>query len=163
MKMKIDFRPNLHARSGKLFAGRKAHGEAVHAGAFLRKGLVTLDSSLLEDAPELIRILTHEMFHFVWRRLGNSARLEWEHLLAAERTVFDLGWSAESRRRAMTRADVKLRTKRWREYCCEAFCDTAAWVFSPRLPHDEVSLPAAARQQRRRWFVRLLKERKLPL
>ena len=161
--MKIDFRPNLHARSGKLFAGRRARGEAVNAGAFLSRRRVTLDSSLLDDAPELMRIMAHEMFHFVWRRLDNKTRFEWEKLLASERTVLDLGWSAESRRRVMTRADIKQRTKRWREYCCEAFSDTAAWIFSPRLPHDEFSLPAAARRQRRLWFVRLLKERELPL
>ena len=161
--MKIDFRPNLHARRGKMVAGRLASGEAIHAGALLSKRRVTFDSGLLDDAPELMRIMAHELFHFVWRRLDNATRLDWEQLLASERTRFDLGWSAESRRRAMTREDVRLRTKRWREYCCEAFSDTAAWIFSSGLPHDEFSLPTAARQERRRWFRRLLRERKLPL
>ena len=26
--------------------------------------------------------------------------------------------------------DIAGRTRHWREYCCESFCDTAAWLYS---------------------------------
>ena len=39
---------------------------------------VVLDSELLEQPAELMRILAHELFHFVWRRLDNRARRQWE-------------------------------------------------------------------------------------
>jgi hypothetical protein len=162
--VKIDFRPNLRARRGKLLTGDGADGQPVHAGAFLKQRHITLDSALLDDAPELMRILTHELFHFVWRRLDNTTRREWEQLLAGENTTHDLGWSAEHRRQRLTPADSRRRTKAWREYCCEAFADTAAWLYSPPgWPHEEFSLPAAARRQRKQWFLRLMKKRKLPL
>jgi hypothetical protein len=162
--VKIDFRPNLHARRGKLFAGRNATGEPVHAGAFLKKRRVTLDTELLSDAPELMRILTHELFHFVWWRLDNATRLDWERLLKREKTTKDLGWSAEKRRALLTANDLRRRTKAWREYCCEAFADTAAYVFSPPgRRHEEFALPAAAKRERRRWFLHLMKKKSLAL
>ena len=39
------------------------------------------------------------------------------------------------------------RTRRWREYCCESFCDTAAWMYSGVERHEEFTLggPLAAR------------------
>lgn len=161
--MKIDFRPNLRARRGKLETGPRATGVPVHAGAFLRQRRITLDTELLDDAPELMRILTHEVFHFVWRRLDNASRRDWERLLAAEKSVKDLGWSAQSRREKLTPADARRRTPAWRQYCCEAFADTAAWLFSAGGPHEEFALPAEHRRRRRRWFLELIERRQLGL
>ena len=160
--MRIEFRLNPRARRGKLLTGKGSAGTPVHAGAFLKQRRITLDEALLEDAPELLRILTHELFHFVWRRLDNLTRRDWERLLAAEKTSKDLGWSAEKRREQLTVNDVQRRTKAWRGYCCEAFADTAAWVFSPG-GHEEFSLPAVWKRHRRAWFLALMKQRDLAL
>jgi len=159
----IAFQPDLRAHRGRLTSGAGERGQPVHAGAFLRERRVVLDAELLEHAPELLRILTHELFHFVWRRLDNATRRSWEQVLAAEGTARELGWSAEWRRRELTPGDMARRSKRWREYCCEAFADTAAWMFSAGAAHEEYTLERKHRARRRAWFRHLMKERKLPL
>ncbi|MBY0508096.1 MAG: hypothetical protein K2X03_29555 [Bryobacteraceae bacterium] len=161
--MRIHFEPQLRASRGKLLSGHGA-GTAVHAGSFLRERRMVLDSDLLNHAPELLRILTHELFHFVWRKLDNGTRLRWDALVRAELgSPGELGWSAEWRKAALTPADSRKRTRRWREYLCESFCDSAAWYFSGAAKHPEYTLPAKLRRLRRQWFTRLLAERKLPL
>jgi hypothetical protein len=100
------------------------------------------------------RILLHEIFHFVWVRLGNPRRREWEALLAREwkaRARGEAGWSAEWRKRALRSDDVAQRTLAWREYCCESFCDTGAWVGGGH--EREVTLAARRRETRRSWFT----------
>src|ERR1035441_9078694 len=54
----------------------------------------------------------------------------------------ELSVSAEWRKRALRAADIDGRTRRWREYCCESFCDTAAWLYSARELHEEFTLGA---------------------
>ncbi len=128
---------------------------AVHAGSFLRRGEIVLDSALLESPPELARILIHELFHFVWMKLGNPARRSYELLLESEcrrGVAGELGWSAEHRKRALAARDRIARNRRWREYVCESFCDTAAWLFTSRRRHGEFTLPAPERRLRQRWF-----------
>lgn len=161
--MRIHFEPQLRATRGKLVSGGQA-GAAVHAGSFLRERKIVLDSELLANAPELMRILTHELFHFVWRRLDNATRLSWDGLIRTQlRTPGELGWSAEWRKQALTAADADARSRRWREYLCESFCDSAAWYFSGDLRHPEYTLPAKLRRPRRQWFTQLLSERRLTL
>jgi len=114
-----------------------------------------LDAALLASPGELARILIHELFHFVWPRLGNQARRSYEELLAGEcrrRVRGELGWSAEWRKRALTALDRQQRTRRWREYLCESFCDTAAWFHRGGGRHAEFTLAAPERQARRAWF-----------
>jgi hypothetical protein len=65
----------------------------------------------------------------------------------------ELGWSAEWRKRALAPADLAARTRRWREYCCESFCDTAAWLFAGLPGHSEFTLAGRWRERRRRWFL----------
>jgi hypothetical protein len=123
----------------------------VHAGAFLRERRIAFDCA----GAEFPRILAHELAHFVWLRLGNPRRRSWENLLRAElrsRIPGDLGWSAEWRKKALAPGDIAARTRRWREYCCEAFCDTAAWMWSGIARHPEFTLAAAPCRERRRWF-----------
>ena len=113
---------------------------------------------------ELPRVFVHELFHFVWLRAGNPLRLAWEARMRAEslaRARGDLGWSAEWRKQALTRADVAARSRRWREYCCESFCDTAAWLYSGVRRHPEFTLAAPFRAQRRQWFQRAVERREL--
>ena len=106
-------------------------GNPAHAATFIRKRLILLDKALRDDPAEHARILCHERFHFIWARLGNPLRLSWETLLKSEgQARGETGWSAEWRRQKLIPADLANRTRKWREYCCESFCDTAAWVIT---------------------------------
>lgn len=127
----------------------------VHAGSFLRQRRIVFDCA----PAEFSRIFVHELFHFVWLRLGNPARRSYEVLLASERPRRggELGWSAEWRKDEITSEDVRMRSRRWREYCCESFCDTAAWLYSGAGPHPEFTLAARFRARRRAWFAALVK------
>ena len=49
-------------------------GQPVHAGSFIRKREIVLEPELRADSGELARIFIHELFHFVWIRMGNPAR-----------------------------------------------------------------------------------------
>jgi hypothetical protein len=133
----------------------------VHAAAFLKKREMFMESALLDDAPELLRIFTHEMFHFVWRRLDNESRRAWDELLRREhraKVKGELGWSAELAKQELKPGSLR----RWKDYVCESFCDTAAWFFSNRR-HPEFTLAVHARRVRARWFRELLRNRRLPL
>lgn len=152
--IRISLRPALHAQRGRLLSGKTA-GRAVHAGTFLRKRHIILDSELQEHPKELARILVHEVFHFVWLRLGNATRRSYERLVETEirrRARGELGWSAEWRKQALSPSDLRDRSRRWREYICESFCDSAAWFFSRAPGHGEFTLAPAFRRLRRRWF-----------
>lgn len=146
----------------KLEAGQPL--ERVHARTNLRQRTIELDQALLADAPEFVRITVHEIFHFVWRRLDNATRLSWQQMLEGEvrqRVPGELGWSAEWRKAKIIKDGGPAR--RWRDYACESFCDTAAWYFSPRRTHPEFTLGRGARSIRKRWFDHLLATRALPL
>lgn len=147
--VKLEWGTDLHAWRGRLVTGR---GQAVHAAAFLRERRLVLDRGLGKD---LGRILIHELFHWVWLRLGNPARRSWESLLAVEmaaRARGELGWSAEWRK-----AELRDRGKRrWREYLCESFCDTAAWLYAGVDDHEEYTLAARRRAARGTWFEELV-------
>jgi hypothetical protein len=95
----------------------------------------------------------HELFHFVWVRLGNPRRLAWEALLGAERESRargEAGWSAEWRKRELSDQDGSARSRRWREYCCESFCDTAAFWAGGN--DDEITLSPKRLAARLEWF-----------
>jgi hypothetical protein len=123
----------------------------VHAGSFLRERRIAFDCTHAEFA----RIFVHEMAHFVWLRLGNPLRRRYEALLQAElaaRARGELGWSAEMRKLALTPRVQRERSRAWREYCCESFCDTAAWRWSGLSHHPEFTLAKMHRVRRARWF-----------
>ena len=150
----VTFVPELKAHRGKLLTGREARGREVHAASFLRERRIVLDAALKKKPRELERILTHELFHFAWLRLGNPKRWSYEELLEAEirgRIPGELGWSAERTKGTLDRADRVQRSRRWREYVCESFCDSGAWLLSAHR-HAEFTLPAPARRARREWF-----------
>ncbi len=161
--IEVAFLPALKAHRGKLLSGDAARGKEVHAASFLRDRRIVVDSALRAHPRELARILTHELFHFAWLRLGNPRRRSWEDLLRREiaaRLAGELGWSAELAKSALTRRDRVRRTLRWREYLCESFCDSAAWLFNASARHAEFTLAASARRARRQWFgaMRLTRE-----
>jgi len=140
----------------ELRRGLRDGRDAVHAGAFLRQRRIAFDAATAGRRRELARIFVHELFHFVWVRLGNPRRRAWEDLLCAElegHARGELGWSAEWRKRALAAPDRDRRTRRWREYVCESFCDTAAWMFSGVRSHVEFTLARRFRERRRRWFI----------
>ena len=153
--VRILLRPSLRAWRGKLLSG-EGPGAAVHAGAFIRKREIVLDAALLAAPKEAGRILTHELYHLVWTRLSNAARRSYESLLTAELRSGargELGWSAEWRKNALAASDIRARSRRWREYVCESFCDTAAWLSAGGGRHEEFTLPQAPRRRRRAWFL----------
>ena len=134
----------------------------VHAGSFLRERRIAFNCT----AREFPRIFVHELFHFVWLRLGNSARRSWEDVMHAERLVCahgELGWSAEWRQAALRPVDTRRRSRAWRLYCCESFCDTAAWMYSGVSRHAEFTLAGKYRTRRRNWFLATIATRELSI
>lgn len=133
-----------------------ASGAPAHAATFLRQRRMVIEEALMADAEDFARIFTHELFHFVWLRLGNAKRRSYERVVGREireHVRGELGWSAEWRKKELEARDRVQRTRRWREYCCESFCDTAAWRYGGVKGHEEFTLMAAARVRRAGWFV----------
>jgi hypothetical protein len=146
----ITARPDLRCSRGRIVAG---NGTPVHAATFIRRRVIVLDSDLLRNNFELRRIVIHELFHFVWVRLANAVRISFEHLLRSHcDSRGELGWSSEYRKQDLSARDIRRRSRKWREYCCEAFCDTAAYVYGRTTRHDEFTLPVSWRRKRIAWF-----------
>jgi hypothetical protein len=142
--------------------GIRDHRGPIHAGAFLRERRIALNCT----RAEFPRIFLHELGHFIWLRMGNPGRLRYESVLRAEihsGARGELGWSAEWRKAALTAGDIGGRTRRWREYCCESFCDTAAWLYSGVRRHPEFKLAARHQLRRRAWFEEAVKNRRLSI
>ena len=134
---------------------RPSLGSHLAASSIPRR-VILLDAAVFARRGDFERILIHEVFHFAWVRLSNQKRRAWEDMLAKElraRVAGELGWSAEWRKDALLRTDVRRRTQRWRRYACESFCDTAAWLFADLRTHEEFTLGAEPRRVRRRWFI----------
>jgi hypothetical protein len=153
--IRVRFSPGLRASRGRLASSIESHGARwaeIHAGTYVRSHCTIVDSALLADQRELTRILLHELFHYVWARLGNAARQSFEDVLLAERAARargELGWSSELHRQYVREAYGRC----WREYVCEAFCDTAAWHYSRIPAHGEFTLAARFRRRRASWFA----------
>ena len=137
-----------------------------HAASFIPQRYVVLRRSLFRRRVEFGRILYHELCHFLWPRLGNPLRQRYEAILRREfrdGTRGELGYSAELRKEKLRAAggspERKARLRRlWREYVCESFCDTTAYVLlgsERRVRHSEYTLSRAARQRRCRWVAGL--------
>jgi len=125
------------------------------AATNIRRRLILLDREVLDMCGDFERILMHEIFHFVWVRLSNSVRRDWERLLTAEiahRAAGELGWSAEWRKHQLKPRSATLRTIAWRHYACESFCDSAAWMFAGLRSHEEFNLAPRFRRMRRAWL-----------
>jgi hypothetical protein len=150
--IRISYRANL----------RDTAGNPADAATFIRRRETVLDPELKKYPGRHQRILFHEFFHFAWVRLGNPRRAAWEALLKAEweaRVRGEAGWSAEWRKRKLLERDVTERSRFWRDYCCESFCDTGAFVM--QLPfrnadESEMTLALSRRRVRVAWFRRNL-------
>lgn len=164
LSVRIRFLPALTIRGGKLYS-RHSRGQPVYAGSYIRRREVILDCELRSRPNELARILTHELFHFAWVRLGNPARRSYESLLRREiksHARGELGWSAESRKGAFSYPTHHLPAPAslpWREYICESFCDTAAWLYSGVHRHNEFTLSARYKKLRAQWFRETFRNR----
>lgn len=155
--MQIRFHADLTISGRKLLIASD-RGQPVHAATFIRRREMVLEAELLRRPSELRRILVHELFHFVWVHLANRVRWSWEQLLQQElrqKIPGELGWSAEWRKAELALHDRRVRSRRWREYACESFCDTAAWALTGGR-RAERTLAPTARLARQRWIAELL-------
>ena len=108
-RIHVSFRPHLTAYRGKLLS-KSPKGDAVYAGSFLRKRKIVLDEQMLRTPRVLERIFVHEVFHFVWSKLGVGLRSSYEQLVMEEienGVLGELGWSAESMKLQLTQ--IRLR------------------------------------------------------
>ncbi|HEX3682685.1 MAG TPA: hypothetical protein VHU83_09075 [Bryobacteraceae bacterium] len=145
----------LTVHRGKLLWGCTERGVAVHAASFLRARQIVLRTELLAE-PRVFRfILVHELFHFVWARLGNRLRAEFGALARREQTARargELGESSSLKKERLAAVDYLRNSRAWRDYVCESFCDTAAWLYSDTGRSAAGTLAKRWRDQRARWF-----------
>lgn len=146
----------LTALRGKLLSGSPHLGTAVHAAAFIRRRRIVLENTLFRKSSSLRLILVHEIFHFVWARLSNAARREFAALLLRELKAAargELGESAAAHKAKLAaQCGLTSVSKPWRDYVCESFCDTGAWLYG-RAKNPEFTLAMRWREIRRRWFA----------
>jgi hypothetical protein len=150
----VRYRPNLLDTAG----------QEAHAATFIRRRVIVLDTELKGDSAGHERILLHEFFHFVWVRLGNAKRLAWEGLLHRELAGGargEAGWSAEWRKQRLSGDDIAGRSRKWREYCCESFCDTGSLVAGAQS--EEVTLGRLRLERRRAWFRSEFRDSTFPM
>ncbi|HVT94571.1 MAG TPA: hypothetical protein VHD76_17115 [Bryobacteraceae bacterium] len=164
----VSYLPFLHARRGRLSSGEHQPGQPVHAASFIRARRIVLDHALRSTHGELVRVILHELFHFAWVRLGNPVRASYEGMLRHEiaaRARGELGWSAESRKRNDRRwkGNTPAARRAWRDYLCESFCDTGAWLYGGMRRHDEFTLARRHRDRRAEWFALQFGNRPIPL
>lgn len=145
----------LRAHRGKLVSRSAPCGTPVHAAAFIRRREIILETDLFAR-PRLLRlILVHEIFHFVWARLGNRLRAAFSQILAREqqaRARGELGESAEIKKELLVPRDCSCNSRAWRDYACESFCDTAAWRYSGVRRHAAFTLGKRWKRSREAWF-----------
>jgi hypothetical protein len=100
-------------------------------------------------------ILIHELFHFVWMRLGNGARAEFTDVLLKEwkhGARGELGESSAVRKQLVREGAVTRKARPWRDYVCESFCDTAAWLYAAASDNGVFTLRKRWREGRKAWF-----------
>jgi hypothetical protein len=151
----ICFKPDLTVSRGKLLSGRVSAGRAVHAASYIRDRRIVLETQLLERSDALRLILVHELCHYVWPKLGNALRAEFESLLLIERQARARGEAGESAQVAKSHLqdlDSQQRSPAWREYACESFCDTAALLYSGVSVWEFCTLASRWRKRREQWF-----------
>ena len=113
---------------------------------------MVLEAELLTHPRQLRLIFAHECFHFVWPRLGNAVRHAFAALLTKEFLAGargELGESAFAKKSSIVSTDYG---QCWRDYVCEAFCDTGAHLFSRVRDSPDWTLAARWVRARRAWF-----------
>jgi len=153
--IRVRDRAQLRVHKGKLLWGCTERGIAVHAASFLREREIVLQSDLLCRPNLFWFILVHELFHFAWPKLGNQRRAEFSALIQREqaaRAKGELGDSATLKKERLRQRDSRENSRAWRDYLCESFCDTAAWLYSGRRRGSAVTLAKRWRHRRAQWF-----------
>jgi hypothetical protein len=148
-------RARLSAYRGKLLWGG-GPGTPVEAASFLLQREIVLESRLLRNPRRFRFILVHELFHFVWRRLGNRVRAEFAALLHKEQARGSrgvLGESSAAHKERLAEDEPEQNSRAWRNYVCESFCDTAAWLYSGRPQGAAFTLSNGWRRKRAQWFA----------
>ncbi len=148
----VCFLPELTNHRGKLLTSELHRGTPVHAASFIRQRRIVLESALLNDWRRLRSICAHECFHFVWPRLGNTRRREFAELVLTELNAQargELGESATVQKSSILRAWSE---RRWRDYLCEAFCDTGAYLHAGVPGPEHATLAARWTLRRKAWF-----------
>jgi hypothetical protein len=153
----IEALPALSACRGKLLSGED-RGTPVFAASFIRQRRIVLDAALLSQPALGLPVLVHELFHFAWVRLGNNGRASFADLIEAERLGRARGGLGESSVVARCRimpgkaaADARV----WKDFVCESFCDTAAYLFTGTIVGDEGGLARRWLARRRHWFLQM--------
>ena len=160
--VQVAFLPDLTAHRGKLLS-RADRGTPVYAASFIRQRRIVIEQDLLSSPAVLRFIFVHELFHFVWVRLGNTRRGEYSRLLMAELAGKARGELGESS--AVKKAELQLDhelspgSKLWRDYACESFCDSAASIFTEGPVHEGARLGKAWSKLRRQWLLQKLADR----
>jgi hypothetical protein len=127
----------------------------VYAASFIRRHRIVLEEDLFEDETLLHLILIHELFHFVWPRLGNSIRDDFSRMILAEvngHARGELGESSGTFKEAVLHRKEGPGSRAWKYYVCESFCDTAAWFFSGVGQHQQFQLDQRWTKRRAQWF-----------
>ncbi len=159
----IRSRPTLSTKRGKLLSGSGDSGTPVYAASFIKKRRIVLETDLLGRPGKLRLIVVHEVFHFVWARLGNSVRQQFADLLVTEfarGARGELGESADVKKSLLERrSEWSWNSRLWREYVCESFCDTAAWLYAGVKRDPSFTLANRWRRQRERWFQLTIPDR----
>jgi hypothetical protein len=146
----ISVRPELSVSGRKLLSGVTGRGTPVYAASFIRNREIILESSLLLNEPAFRFIFAHEVFHFLWARMGNKLRQSYDALLRHEygrRARGELGESS-----AVKKVDCAGSFRCWKDYVCESFCDTGAWLYSGVKECEAFTLAARWRRKREDWF-----------
>lgn len=146
----VEATPSLTAHRGRLLTG-EARGTPIHAASFIRQRRIILESQLLSNPAAAQSILLHELFHFIWTRLGNAHRRSFTHLIAQEIVRHAAGEIGESCAVAKSRWKSHSSLTLWKNYVCEAFCDTGACIYSSKPPSHTLAGRWLAR--RRAWFL----------
>lgn len=109
----------------------------------------------MSEPRDLRLIFAHEIYHFAWWRLGSNRRAEYDSLLRAELAASargELGESSSVAKREHVSRECPNGGNSWKQYVCESFCDTGAWLFSGVDELRNFQLAAKWRIKRASWF-----------
>jgi len=138
----------------------------VYAGSFLRKRRIVLEQQMVKTPRVLERIFVHEVFHFVWSRLSRKLRDSYAQMIMDEfrRGIKgELGWSADSMKINLSAEDREALNRRWKDYLCESFCDTAGLMYGRATRYAEMTLDRDTREARRQWMLDHIDNRALTI
>ena len=149
--IQLEVLPILTAFRGRLLS-ESSQGRAVYAASFIRERRIVLETSLLDRPGLFSAILVHELFHFVWSRLGNTRRISFTQLLLEEQAGGARGGLGESSHVARS-PTLPAKASAWKNYVCECYCDTAAFLRTGIIVGTEQPLAKRWLLRRQRWFA----------